>query len=60
MSLAGGPNSAKALEIASILVDQKEGQIQAFTVVNDRYNFDIGKFVNDNKDKLHISQERIR
>ena len=57
--LAGGPNSAKALEIASILVDKNEGQVQAFTVVNDRYNFDIGKFVNDQKDKLHVTEEQV-
>ncbi len=56
--LAGGPNGALALEVASILADPDEGQIVAFTVDGDR-RFDIDAFLHANAARLHLSPDRI-
>jgi nucleotide-binding universal stress UspA family protein len=58
--LAGGPNSAFALEIATILADKEEGHVTAFTVQTAKQRFDIPKFLNDHEDRLHIQRSRIR
>ena len=56
--LAGGPNSALALEIASILADPDQGRIVAFTV-NHRREFDVSEFVSDHSDRLHVEPGRV-
>ena len=55
--VAGGPNSAFALEVASILVNREEGRITAFTAGAD---FDLAEFVEDNVSKLDWPKNRIR
>ena len=56
--LGGGPNGAFALEIASILADDDEGEVMAFTVAGHR-KFDIARLLADNVDRLDIPPERI-
>jgi len=58
--LAGGPNGAFALEIATILADRDEGEVVAFTVSRDDEKFDVKKFVADNVNRLHVPPMRIR
>ncbi len=56
--VAGGPNSALALEIASTLADGQEGRIVAFTV--DRgMGFDLDAFLEKNRSRLRLPRERI-
>ena len=57
--VAGGPNSAFALEIASILADEEEGQVVVFTVAG-RRGFDVGKLLADNLERLHLPPERVQ
>jgi len=57
--LAGGPNGAFALEIASILADEAEGEIVVFTVTSDVHPFDIELFVDDNRGRLRLPPERV-
>ncbi|MFT5241848.1 MAG: APA family basic amino acid/polyamine antiporter [Candidatus Promineifilaceae bacterium] len=47
--VAGGPNSALALELAIILADQQEGEVTVFTVgsANGQPAFDVEKFARD-------------
>jgi amino acid transporter/nucleotide-binding universal stress UspA family protein len=56
--LAGGPNGAFALEIASILADPDEGRIVAFTVGGHR-KFDIGTFVAEQLPHMHVPENRV-
>jgi nucleotide-binding universal stress UspA family protein len=56
--LAGGPNAAFALEIASILVED-DGEIVAFTVGGRKRGFDIQRFVDDNRARLHIPGKQV-
>ncbi|MBN1808975.1 MAG: amino acid permease [Planctomycetes bacterium] len=57
--VAGGPNGGFALEVASILVDEAEGEIVAFTVDRGRGGFDIGQFVDAAAEKMRIPRERV-
>ena len=57
--LAGGPHSAFALEIASILADDEEGEVVAFTVAGHR-RFDIARLLADNVGRLHLPPERVQ
>ena len=57
--LAGGPNGAFALEVASILADETEGEIVAFTVAGGKRKFDIDAFVADHADRITIPAERV-
>ena len=57
--VAGGPNSAFALEIASILVEKEEGQVVAFTVA-DGGTFDLEQFVADNLPRLHLPRRQVK
>jgi len=56
--LAGGPNGALALEIASILADKDEGEVVAFTVAGHR-RFDIGRFVAEHLHRMVLPAERV-
>jgi nucleotide-binding universal stress UspA family protein len=56
--LAGGPNGALALEVASILADREEGRLLAFTAAG-RRRFDIGAFVASHLDRMALPAERI-
>ena len=58
--LAGGPNGALALEMASILVEKDEGEIVAFTVAGEKKPFDVDAFVARQGDRLHVPAARVR
>jgi nucleotide-binding universal stress UspA family protein len=58
--VAGGPNSAFALEIAGILADEAEGEIVAFTVGSGRRGFDVDAFVEANMARIALPAERVR
>ena len=58
--VAGGPNGAFALEIASILIDKEEGQITAFSVLGDQEAFRIVDFIQTHKERLHVPPEKIQ
>ena len=58
--LAGGPNSALALEVASILANKEAGEIVAFTVSQETRRFDVEAFVDKNADRLHVPLERVQ
>ena len=57
--LAGGPNGALALEIASILADKDDGKVTAFTIFSRKSEFDPNSFVADNADRLHIDPSHV-
>jgi amino acid transporter/nucleotide-binding universal stress UspA family protein len=58
--LAGGPNGAYALEIASILADPDEGEVLAFTVSGEAGRFDIGSFVAEHLGRMSLPEERVQ
>jgi len=57
--VAGGPNGAFALEVASILADPEEGQVVAFTVAG-HSKFDIGGFLAEHVGRLHLPPDRVQ
>lgn len=58
--VAGGPNSALALEVAGILAEKDGGEVVAFTVGGEDIDFDIERFVNDNKERTASLDKQIR
>jgi len=58
--LAGGPNGAFALEVASILAEKEDSEIVAFTVGSDRTRFDIQAFVDEHQSRLYLPREQVR
>ncbi len=59
--VAGGPNSAFALEVAGILADAKKGRITVLTVASKERpsGFDVDEFVDNNLERIAVSRERI-
>ena len=61
--IAGGPNSPFALEIASILTEEEDGQgsgkITAFTVDTGRHPFDLDQFLDEQTDRLNLGRNRF-
>ncbi|NQT18165.1 MAG: amino acid permease [Planctomycetes bacterium] len=57
--IAGGPNGAFALEVASILADKNEGEITAITVAAAGSRFDIDAFIAQHQSRLHAPRERV-
>jgi len=57
--VAGGPNGAFALEMASILIDKEEGKITAFSVLSDLEAFKINDFIYSHKERLHVPPQAI-
>ncbi len=60
--LAGGPNGAFALEIASILADtEEEGKITGFTVDRGdaKRKFDLDKFLDTQAEQLNLGRKRF-
>ena len=57
--VAGGPNGALALEIASILADKEEGEIVAFHVGRDDSDFSVEEFVERNMRRVRLPRERV-
>ncbi|MGA1874840.1 MAG: amino acid permease [bacterium] len=58
--LAGGPNGAFALEISSILAEKDGGHILALAVSHGKRHFDIDHFIDEHRDRLRLSRERIQ
>lgn len=58
--VAGGPNGAFALEIASILTKHDEGTVTAFSVDTGGENFNLDKFIGDNAKKFDIDTENLK
>jgi APA family basic amino acid/polyamine antiporter len=60
--IGGGPNSGFSLSIASILADNEEGEIVAFTAGKGTTEevFDLKKFVEDHLDEMEIPRDRVR
>ena len=58
--VAGGPNAAFALEVASILADKKEGEMTVMTVAGDKPALDIDKFVDEHEQRLHLPRESVK
>ena len=57
--VAGGPNSAFALEVASILAEKEDGRIVAFTVGGRDRPLDLERFVSENLSRLHLPRDRV-
>jgi basic amino acid/polyamine antiporter, APA family len=58
--VAGGPNSLFALEVATILADEKSGRVTVFTVkTKGREPFDAEAFVQTHRDRLALPRDRI-
>ena len=61
--IAGGPNSPFALEVASILTEEEDGQgsgkITAFTVDTGRHPFDLDQFLDEQTDRLNLGRNRF-
>jgi len=57
--LAGGPNGALALEIASILAHPQDGEVVAFTVARSGSSFDVEQFVEQTRHRLHVPPQRL-
>ncbi len=58
--LAGGPNGALALEIATILADPDDGEVTLFTVARRGQAFDVEQFLEQQGDRLRLPRERLR
>jgi len=59
LPLAGGPNGAFALEIASILAEKDNGQIVIFTLTDEKKAFDPNQFMDEHQDNIHIDRKKI-
>ncbi len=57
--LAGGPNGALALEVASILADRSEGEITAFTVGDDERRRVLDEIVKANLHRMKLPADRV-
>jgi len=56
--VAGGPNSAFALEVATMLADSDEGEVVAMTVDTGGRRLDLDQFLNNNAGLLHTDRVR--
>ena len=57
--IAGGPNSALALETASMLADREGGRVTVFTVHREGSEFSLEEYVQEHADSLHLPIDRI-
>jgi nucleotide-binding universal stress UspA family protein len=57
--VGGGPNAARALEIAGILADEQEGRVTAFTVLRGRSRVDVHEFLADNLQRVGLPEDRV-
>jgi len=56
--VAGGPNSAFALEVATMLADSDEGEVVAMTVDTGGRRLNLDQFLNNNAGLLHTDRVR--
>ena len=59
LPIAGGPNSEFAMEIASILADESNGEITAFTVDRGRGGFEMDDFLTEHCELLKLDRKRF-
>ncbi len=57
--LAGGPNGAMALEIASIVAHRDGGEVTALTVATGKSKFDLKNFIKEHQNRLFVPHDRI-
>lgn len=57
--LAGGPNGALSLEIASIIAHRDGGEVTALTVATEKSKLDLKNFINEHQNRLFISPDKI-
>ena len=57
--IAGGPNSAFAMEVAGIIVDPDEGDLTIFTCLSHKRKFDLAGFVQKNIGRCSIPSDRM-
>jgi nucleotide-binding universal stress UspA family protein len=57
--VAGGPNSALALEVASILVEKEGGSVVALTVDRGEGGFNVAEIVEEKTQDLSLSRAQI-
>ena len=57
--LAGGPNGAFALEVATILAEPGDGEVVAMTIGSEEMAFDLAGFIEQNADRLHLPRNRV-
>jgi amino acid transporter/nucleotide-binding universal stress UspA family protein len=58
--VAGGPNGALALEIASIMARHDEGMVTAFSVDTGRGSVDFDQFIESNSKKFNVPRENLK
>ena len=58
--LAGGPNGALALEIASILTEDRDGELTAFTAAANGAPFDLEAFVRAHRQRIDLPDRQLR
>ena len=57
--IAGGPNSALAMEVADIIADPGEGSLTIFNCLTPARKFDLAGFVKKHRNRCHIPPERL-
>ena len=57
--LAGGPNGAFALEVATILAEPDDGEVVAMTAGSEEMAFDLAGFIDSSADHLHLPRTRV-
>ena len=59
--LGGGPNSALALEVASILAEKEGGEVTALTVhrPGELLDFDVKEFIEENRETLALPAAQV-
>jgi len=57
--IAGGPNSALAMEVADMIADPEEGNLTIFTCLTPGRKFDLASFVQKHRSRCNIPQDRL-
>ncbi len=57
--VAGGPNGAFALEVASVFADKEEGEVVAFTVATQKTQLNVEEFVKTHQHRLQLPGHRV-
>jgi amino acid transporter/nucleotide-binding universal stress UspA family protein len=57
--VAGGVNSAFALEVGTMLADKNGGRVVALNVDTGKYDFDFNELIEKTEKNLYISRDRI-
>ncbi len=57
--VAGGPNGALALEVASVLAAKEDGRLVVLTVSTNNRQFDVQRFIDRHQHRLHVPMECV-